>query len=367
MTCLCSAKLGPLMVSLQALPSALSLLPAIPPMPLNVVASASLALTGGLGLGMSASVGAMASVAANLAAMASLSAALDAALGMNLAAALSASMQARVAASLAASIGSFNALAGSLGLHASLLAKLMLELAPLVSLAGLVLAVRTAFGIDLQASGAILALQARLGARVDVKASVTANAAVNVAGHASLTAHLMAALGLKANAAGALSAGVMASATAGLIAGLPPIGEVSLLAMLSAVMAMVATIQLGLGVNVLLPGALISLQLVLAALPLSALAELNAAASATASASASAAANVAVSADATAGLDLAGVASVDLAAAGQLVRLLNLMASAKLGLPAGSCGAPCPLALLAHPAAAGVSLGTDRPRVTLAT
>ena len=56
--------------------------------------------------------------------------------------------------------------------------------------------------------------------------------------------------------------------------------------------------------------------------------------------------------NAAAGLNLAGVASANLSGVAQLSMLLSLMASAKLGLPAGSCALLCPVAMLGGLAAA---------------
>ena len=89
-------------------------------------------------------------------------------------------------------------------------------------------------------------------------------------------------------------------------------------------------------------------------------ATLFALASLAASLNVAATANVAASAalNATAGLNLAGVVAANLSAVAGISMLLNAMVSGKLGLPAGACGKPCPLALLSGPPSMSASLKT---------
>jgi hypothetical protein len=49
---------------------------------------------------------------------------------------------------------------------------------------------------------------------------------------------------------------------------------------------------------------------------------------------------------AAAGLNLAAAASANLSAAASVAMLRQMTAQAQLSMPAGSCGMPCPLALL---------------------
>ena len=354
MICPCPVPLNSLLASLSLVPPAALVVPAISGnLVMSLAAGAgynpSLMLSGSA----SASAAAAASAAANLSAMASVSAAFKAAFGMDLAAALSAQASAGVSASLAAAINGFNANAGVFVPHLGLIAKRMADLAGLVSLSGLLLAVRASFGIDMRGAGAMAALQARLSAAASAKAAASATAAVRASASASAVASAMLALGLKANAQGALSANAQAQALAGLTAGLPAIGAgFNLLAMLAGLLSMLNAVRLALGVNLLAPGATLDLRLALSQLPLHALAALSASVSAavsagaSATATASAAASTSAAANAAASLNLAATASANLSAASRVAVLLDVMAKGGLGLPAGSCAMVCPLALL---------------------
>lgn len=340
MACFCSVPLGALLGSLPRIPSLAGL---VPPMSMSLVATAStgLGFSPALNLSAVASASASASAVANLSAMASLSAAMQAALGMNLSAALSASAVASTQASLSAAINGFNANGGVLTSLIALLERLLRDLLGLVNLSGLLMSIRAAFNIDMRAPGAIAALQARLAAMASASATVRASA------HLSAVASLMTALGFQANAQGALAVNAQARATASLLAGVPAFGfGLHPLALLASLLAMLEAILKGLGVNLLAPSAALDLRLALSGLPLQALAQLSAQASVQASATASAALAASVSANASASLNLAGTASANLSAATQLSMLLSVMAKGMLGLPAGSCGGPCPLALL---------------------
>jgi hypothetical protein len=345
MTCFCSAQLTSLMGSLKGLPSLAHL---VPPVPMNVVAAAGMAAGApapNLGVQLGASASASAAVVANLSAMASLSAALQTAMGMNLTAAMAPPLQARVQASLAGTVNSFNAAGNLLAPFAELLKRLLQELTGLMHLSSLVLAVRAAFGIDLRASGAMLALQARLNALATVPAAASARASAQV----SAVGAAMAALGLKMNAQGALSASLSAQALARMTAGLPAIGaHFPLMSLLSAVMAVLDMIKRALGVDLLAANATARLQAVLSAYPLAALAKLQV--TANLSPKLALAVNENAKLAAVSKLDLRAVGAAHLPAVGPLAMLLKLSADARLGLPAGSCGKPCPLALLGAPA-----------------
>ncbi|KQP35426.1 hypothetical protein [Pseudorhodoferax sp. Leaf274] len=334
MTCFCSARLGSLVASLTLLPPTLHLVPPLPPSLLAVAAGPAL---GGFGPMPAA----QAALTANLTAMASLSASLQAAMGMRLTAAMAPAVQASLQASLAATVQSFQAAGSMLALQAGPLANVTLGLTGLTQLAALVLSVQAAFGIDLRASGALLALQARLDA--------SASAAVQV----SAVAAAMAALGLRMDAQGALAANASATALASMVASLPSLSlNLPALLQLSGLVSMVATVQAGLGVNLLAMNAMASLKAALSGLPLAALANLNVTAKAAATA-ALAAPVPPVPAVPPVALNLQAVASANLAGVPPLAMLLALSANAKLGLPAGSCGQPCPLALLAAPGLSG--------------
>jgi hypothetical protein len=354
MSCFCSAQLGSLLGSLALIPPTVGL---VPPISLNLIAAANASL--GLDAALSAAVNASvdASLMANLSAMASLSTALQGTLGQNLSAALSASAMASTQARLAATLNAFNANAGPLALQAGSMGKLLLDLSGLANLAGLVLAIKAAFGIDLRASGAFAALQARLAASARMNATASVRASVQV----SAVASLMAALGFQANAHGALAVNATAGALAGMMAGLPSMGAgFQPLSVLAALMAMLGAIRLALGVDLRTPTAAFDLRVALSMLPLAALAQLSAAMSANAVTSASAALAASTSASAGANamtaLDLAATAQANLSGVGQLAMLMSPTLQATLGLPAGSCGQPCPLALLKGvPAMPGLS------------
>jgi hypothetical protein len=166
----------------------------------------------------------------------------------------------------------------------------------------------------------------------------------------------MAALGFQANAQGAAAVNAQAAATAAFLAGLPPVGPaLHPLMLLHALLAMLQAILRGLGVNLLAPNASAQLQATLSALPLGALARLDA--QATASASAAAALSASASANAAASLNLAATAAANLSGAAQLSALLSVMAQAGLSRPGGSCGL-CPLVVPTHVTASAAPLAS---------
>lgn len=310
----------------------------IPPISASLMAAVPSAIGFNLAVDAVIEPGVAPGVLANLSAMAAMSAALRATMGVSLAQAVSLPA---VSAQLTASIQSFNAGSGALMPQLPLIAEVTANLAGLAGLAGFLQGVHAAFGIDLRVPGAIALLQARLLAP---PLPVMAAAQVSV----SAVPSLMAALGFKADAAGALAVGALASATAQMIASLPPLTNLNLLALLASLLPMLDTIKLALQVDPCTPNALPALQASLAALPLANLAALSASISMplplpTVSLAASVAANAA------AGLDLSAVAAASLAPLGPLAMLMPLTASATLGMPPGECGQPCPLALLKAP------------------
>ena len=164
MACICSLPFGSLLTSLPSLPNLTGLIPA---MPLQLVLAINAALNVSplaLSANLSATATAQASLTANLAIMASLVAAVKAAMNLNLALPLSVSAMAHLRANLSANIHSMNAHGLMLGLALPNLMALLLSLLPLIHLMGIVVGARLAFGIDLRAPGAVLALQAALSA-----------------------------------------------------------------------------------------------------------------------------------------------------------------------------------------------------------
>jgi hypothetical protein len=340
MPCFCSAQLSSLLGSLSGIPSVAGL---VPPISMSLIAAVSAAPPGG-SMSARASATASGSLTANLALMANLAASLRATTGMNLLASLGGTAQASLQASLSATINSLNANAGALNLHQGLLDRLLRELAALSNLAGIVGAVRASCGIDLRAAGAIGALQARLAAMAQLNASVRPAMAAQAVAQVSAAESLMATLGFPISVQGAAALGASMQALAQLTLALPPITvNLGLLSLLSALMAILAAIRNALGVNLLTANALASLRLALAALPLAALASLQVQSNASAALDATAAA----SASALAGLDLSAAATANLSAAASLALVLGLTAQhTALLMPAGTCGSPCPVALL---------------------
>jgi hypothetical protein len=107
-------------------------------------------------------------------------------------------------------------------------------------------------------------------------------------------------------------------------------------------MALLAALLSMLKIDLRAPNALVSLRLALGAYPLVAIANLRV------SATAAVAATATATASAVAALNLSAVANANLSAAAQLVVLMQLLANANfLLMPPGTCGMPCPLALVA--------------------
>lgn len=331
MTCFCSAKAGSLLASLRLVPPTLGL---VPPISANLGLAMSAATGMNLALSAAVNLGVPAAVIANLTAMASLSAATKAAMGVSLTAALPIpSMRAQ----LLATINSFNANSGAFTPQLGPLISLQADLAGLANLAGLLLGLKATLGIDLRAPGAIVALQAWLQAPAPSLA---------VSAQVSAISSLMATLGLKADAHGALAAGAMAAVAAQLTAGLPALGNLNLLALLAGLLPMLDAIKLALGVDLRAPNSVVALRAALSLLPLSALAQLSAT---IAVPTPSLNASLAATANAAAPLDLSAVAAANLSGVAPIAMALQVTALGGLGLPAGECGQPCPLALIQNP------------------
>jgi hypothetical protein len=341
MPCFCSAQLDSLFGSLSAIPSIAGL---VPPVSMNLVAAVTAAP--GVGASAMASASATGALTANLALMSSLSASVRASTGMNLLASLSGAAQASLRASLSMTIASLNANGGVLNLHQGLLNRLLNELAALANLARIVGAIRATCGIDLRAAGAIGALQARLAAMAQLHAAARPSMAAHAVAQVSVAESLMTSLGFPISARGAAALGAQMQALSRLTLALPRVTvPLGLLSLLSALMALLAAIRNALGVNLLAANALASLRVALAALPLAALASLQAQAQASASATMSATATA--SASALAALNLSAASSANLSAAATLALVLGVPAQyGALLMPAGSCGSPCPVALL---------------------
>lgn len=341
MPCFCSAQLDSLLPSLSRIPSLAGLLPPIPALLLPALCPPTLAV-GPAAFTASAN----ASLTSNLAIMMSLRADVKAAMGMNLMACLaSGPLQASLQASLSQTIGSMNANSGMLLPYQDLLSRLLRELADLMRLAGVVMAARATFGIDLRAAGAVPMLQARIAAMARAQAQATGRLAI-AAPRLGAAASMMASLGFPATPAGALSLGASMQALSRLTLGLPVLtANLSVLSLLAALLAMLKSILSALGVNMLAANAMTSLRLSLGALPLAALASMQLQANANASASISAAASASLSA--LAALNLRAATGANLVPAGRLAVAMQLAANANmLMLPAGQCGRPCPVAAL---------------------
>ncbi len=344
MVCLCSQELQSLLNSLPSIPPLSGLVPPLPP---NLLPAISAAMVVGTpaALPMPPLAKADAALMANLATMANLSAAVRAAAGINLAAPVPPMAMASLQASLAAQINSMNANGAILNPGRPNLAELLRALANLLSIAGLVSSVRAAFGLNLRASGAVPALQARLSASARASASATASAQASATASLSMVGAAMAALGFPATPQGAVALTASMNAMSGWTQRLPALTvNFNALSLLAALLAALAMIRSALGVNLLAPRALVSLRASLHALPLAALASLNV--SALASARASAQLSAAASASAVSTLGLHAAASTSLLPAARLSVMMRLTAHAPLLLPPGSCGRPCPLALV---------------------
>ena len=337
MSCLCSLRLASLLNSLPLPPPAALL----PPFPLQLMAAVNLAAGAPpVMLSAQASATAQAALLARLSLMANLTASARAAMGVNLALPLSAQATASLQATLSAHIGSLNANAGLLNQRLPDLLALLRALANLLHWVGLIGALRAAFGIDLRLPGAVAALQARLSATATATASATVSA--------SAVASLMATMGFAANAQGALKLTAAMRAASRLTLALPRLAlHVNVLGLLAALLAALAALLSALRVDLRAPNAMLSLRAAISGLPIAALMNLRLAATATATASAAAAARAAAAAS----LNLAAAARVNLSAAASASLVMQLTANGSfLMLPPGSCGQPCPLALIGQAA-----------------
>jgi hypothetical protein len=343
MTCVCSLQLRSLLSSLPSIPPLGGLLPPLPPALFPAI-SAAIVPPALAAMPAPPLASADAALLANLSTMASLTAAVKATSGLNLALPVPPMALASLQATLTAQINSLNANGGVLNLGVPNLADLLNALTPLMQLAGLVAAVQAAFHLDLRSPGAIAALQARLDAtaRAAVTARASATATMSAVGMA------MASLGYPATPQGAAALTAAMTAMAGWTQRLPVISvNFNALSLLAALLAALAAILSALGVNLRAPNALASLRVALGALPLAGLASLRLTALAQTQVSMQASA----SASLVSSLNLMALAQANLGPAARVAVLMRLTALAPLAMPPGSCGQPCPLALIPGQAA----------------
>ena len=341
MTCLCPLQLNHLMGSLPTAPSLASLIPVIP---LHVTAAVNASLPGFVpSLSVQAMASAQLSAVANLSTMLALSAAVHAALGVNLNAPLSLTAVAQVSEHLSANIGTLNGSSIALNLAIPGLAALLAALAGLLPVIGLVAGVQAALGINLRLPGAVVALQAHLNA----SARLAAHA--NLSARVSATETMMMRMGFAFNAQGVLAASASAQAMARLMVGLPPIRvNIQALSLLAALLALLAALLSILKVDLRAPNALFQLQVALSALPLAAIAQLQVCETVSAHVNAQVNASAVASACAAAGLNLSAIAQANLGVAARVSLMMQLMAQGNfMLLPAGACGLPCPMELVA--------------------
>jgi hypothetical protein len=319
MTCLCAQSLSSLLALLQgleppsiSLPASLQLLASLP---LSAMASGSLSASASA----AAALGVSASAMAQISAVASATAAVKAGLGIDLTAP-------GASLALSATIGAVNAnLSAFLALGA-------LDPAPWMSLsmlASLAMNVKLALGIDMFAAGAA-GLQAALDAAFSGSASASAAASASASASLSATASAMGVADLSAS--GAMD---MLAANLSLVASLSiPAIDVPLGVMVNplALLAALANIIAGLGLNPFAPGFA------------SACASLNASLSAYADLSLSAALSMSAVASAMASADasasLSASASVSALASFSAPNLGPLTAIASLSLSCSAAGFP---------------------------
>jgi hypothetical protein len=232
-------------------------------------------------------------------------------------------LSAKASAQLAATIGSINL---NLPLLAPLLGLNVQAMLNLSMLASVVAGLKAQLGINLAAPGALGMLQAKLAASASLAAPAMSM---------SLTAALAAALGINLAVPGAVPSLTAALAVVATLQ-LPPLTLPPLqLAKLIGILAATASIKAALGVNLMLPGAVATLNAILAVLPLSAMANLTLAASIAPPVVALKASAAATAALVLPPLSLPMLASIS--ATASLVAQLGIMGISLRGVPCPLC------------------------------